>query len=88
MLRNVSENLKEGGFFVATMPNAYEIQERLKNSTDGHSFGNEVYQIKFPEDRPEKPKLFGDRYNFYLEDAVDCPEFLVDPETLESLAEK
>ena len=47
-----------------------------------------MYQIKFPEDRPEKPKRFGDRYNFYLQDAVDCPEFLVDLQTLESLAEK
>lgn len=25
MLRNVSENLKRGGYFVATIPSAYEI---------------------------------------------------------------
>lgn len=88
MLRNIAENLVEGGYFVATIPNAYEIVERLKKSVDGHTFGNDVYQIKFPEDRPNKPELFGDRYNFYLKDVVDCPEFLVNPPTLERLAEK
>lgn len=25
MLRNISENLKKGGYFIATIPNAYEI---------------------------------------------------------------
>ena len=73
---------------MATMPNACEVLRRLKNSVDGNSFGNEVYHIKFPEDRPEKPGPFGDIYNFYLQDAVNCPEFLVDLPTLESLAEK
>ncbi|XP_045623756.1 mRNA cap guanine-N7 methyltransferase [Procambarus clarkii] len=87
MLRNVSENLKKGGYFVATIPNAYEIITRLKSSR-GRSFGNEVYQIEFPEDRPENPPLFGDRYNFFLEGAVNCPEFLVHPPTLEKLAKK
>lgn len=82
MLRNISDNLKEGGLFLATLVNADEIQKRLKNSEDGHSFGNEVYQITFPEDRPNKPELFGDRYNFYLKDAVNCPEFLVNLPTL------
>ncbi|XP_037790236.1 mRNA cap guanine-N7 methyltransferase-like isoform X2 [Penaeus monodon] len=88
MLRNISENLKKGGYFIATIPNAYEIMLRLKNSEDGLSFGNEVYQIKFPEDRPATPLLFGDRYNFYLQDVVDCPEFLIHPPTLETLAAK
>lgn len=88
MLRNISENLKKGGYFIATVPNAYEIMLRLKNSEDGLSFGNEVYQIKFPEERPAPPPLFGDRYNFYLEGVVDCPEFLIHPPTLEALAAK
>ncbi|XP_042889508.1 mRNA cap guanine-N7 methyltransferase-like isoform X1 [Penaeus japonicus] len=88
MLRNISENLKKGGYFIATIPNAYEIMLRLKNSEDGLSFGNEVYRIKFPEDRPATPPLFGDRYNFYLQDVVDCPEFLIHPPTLERLAAK
>lgn len=87
MLRNVSENLRKGGYFVVTLPNAYEIMSRMTCS-DGNSIGNEVYRIVFPEDRSETPPLFGDCYNFFLEGAVDCPEFLVHPPTLEKLAKK
>lgn len=87
MLRNVSENLKTGGYFIATMPSAYEIMKRV-NENDGQTFGNEVFRIGFPEEHPENPPLFGDRYNFYLEGVVDCPEFLVHPPTLDKLAER
>ncbi|KAG0716970.1 mRNA cap guanine-N7 methyltransferase [Chionoecetes opilio] len=55
---------------------------------DGMKCGNEVYRISFPADRPEKPPLFGDCYNFFLEGVVDCPEFLVHPPTLQKLAKK
>lgn len=87
MLRNVSENLKRGGYFVATVPSAYEIMSRMK-AGGGQKCGNEVYRIEFPDDRPENPPLFGDRYNFFLEGVVDCPEFLVHPPTLKKLAKK
>ncbi|KAK8382674.1 hypothetical protein O3P69_015476 [Scylla paramamosain] len=87
MLRNVSENLKKGGYFVATIPSAYEIMSRMKLS-GGRKCGNEVYTIEFPESRSENPPLFGDRYNFFLEGVVDCPEFLVHPPTLQKLAKK
>lgn len=76
------------GFEISFVTEAYfsllKQRLRLKNSEDGLSFGNEVYQIKFPEDRPATPLLFGDRYNFYLQDVVDCPEFLIHPPTLET----
>ncbi|KAK7084485.1 hypothetical protein SK128_013501 [Halocaridina rubra] len=87
MLQNISENLKRGGYFCTTIPNANEIMSRLMKN-GGKSFGNEVYRIEFPEDRPDNPPLFGDQYNFFLEGVVDCPEFLVHPKTLEKLAEK
>lgn len=87
MLRNVSENLKKGGYFVATIPSAYEIMSRMKASSS-LSVSNEVYTIEFPKDRSENPPLFGDRYNFFLEGVVDCPEFLVHPPTLQKLAKK
>ena len=82
MLRNVSENLKQGGYFIATMPNAYEVEKRLRES-DGVTFDNEIFRIQFPRDRPANPPLFGDKYNFHLEGVVDCPEFLVHPPTLD-----
>jgi len=87
MLKNISENLKIGGFFIGTTPCAYEIMSRLQKA-GGSSFGNSVYNISFPEDMVAKPPLFGAQYNFHLEGVVDCPEFLVYLPLLEKLATK
>ncbi|KIJ69474.1 hypothetical protein HYDPIDRAFT_79871 [Hydnomerulius pinastri MD-312] len=80
MLRNVSQYLRKGGVFIGTIPNADQLLERLDalppSSTD-LSFGNSVYKIRF-EDRQSRP-LFGHRYFFFLEDAVeDVPEYIVE----------
>eukprot|EP00698_Gefionella_okellyi_P016027 TRINITY_DN4563_c0_g1_i2.p2 TRINITY_DN4563_c0_g1~~TRINITY_DN4563_c0_g1_i2.p2 ORF type:complete len:158 (+),score=26.82 TRINITY_DN4563_c0_g1_i2:635-1108(+) len=45
--------------------------------------GNSIYQIKF--DAMTFP-AFGARYHFFLEDAVDSPEYLVELRTLARLA--
>ncbi|MCL4130929.1 UNVERIFIED_CONTAM: hypothetical protein GTU68_056874, partial [Idotea baltica] len=87
MLQNASDLLRKGGYFVATIPNANKIVSSLAAS-EGSSFGNEVFKIEFPEDRPADPPLFGDAYNFFLEGVVNCPEFLVHFPTLVRLAEK
>jgi len=87
MLKNISENLQVGGFFIGTTPCAYEIMSRLQKA-GGSSFGNSVYNISFPEDMVAKPPLFGAQYNFHLEGVVDCPEFLVYLPLLEKLATK
>ncbi|XP_039279532.1 mRNA cap guanine-N7 methyltransferase [Nilaparvata lugens] len=86
LLRNASECLQPGGYFIGTMPDAYEIVSRLEKS-DGLSFGNEVYNITFESKETPFP-LFGGKYNFHLEGVVDCPEFLVHFPTLEKLALK
>lgn len=75
MLKNAAECLKEGGYFIGTIPNAYEIMKRQR-AAGGDSFGNDVYKISFLCDT-EKPPLFGAKYNFQLDGVVDCPEFLV-----------
>ncbi|KAL4067567.1 mRNA capping enzyme-domain-containing protein [Scleroderma citrinum] len=79
MLQNVSQWLRKGGVFVGTIPNAEYLLERLDAlppSATQLSFGNSVYSIRF-EDRHPRP-LFGHRYFFWLEDAVDnVPEYLV-----------
>lgn len=85
MLKNVSECLKPGGFFIGTLPDAYEIMKRLEESDDCH-FGNDVYSITFPS--KDKPSLFGAKYDFHLEGVVDCPEFLVYFPALLRLAEE
>lgn len=87
MVRNAAECLQPGGFFIATMPDAYEIMKRLRASSDGRSFGNEVYNIEFVCDT-NPPPLFGAKYQFHLEGVVDCPEFLVHFPTLEKLCRK
>jgi len=85
MLKNVSECLKPGGYFIGTLPDAYEIMKRLEEADDC-SFGNDVYSITFPS--KDKPKLFGAKYDFHLEGVVDCPEFLVYFPALLKLAEE
>ncbi len=63
----------------AKIPNAEQLLMRLDQiSADAPtlSFGNSVYSIKF-ESREPRP-LFGHRYSFFLQDAVeDVPEYIV-----------
>ncbi|VDD75843.1 unnamed protein product [Mesocestoides corti] len=90
MLHNVSSALKEGGYFIVTLPNAYEIVSRLSRSKNKRSFGNSIYTITFDEPfEPDQPMpLFGARYHFQLEGVVDCPEYLVYPPLLRAMAEE
>ncbi|XP_055952591.1 mRNA cap guanine-N7 methyltransferase-like isoform X2 [Argiope bruennichi] len=74
MLQNISECLKPGGYFIGSVPDAYDIRRRLEDASDC-CFGNDVYTVTFPS--KEQPKLFGAKYDFHLEGVVDCPEFLV-----------
>ncbi|THD23919.1 mRNA cap guanine-N7 methyltransferase [Fasciola hepatica] len=113
-LANVNHCLRPGGYFIATIPNAYEVVRRAKkayreihqsvtinkDSVEEIQFGNSVYSIRFPissysvkpnDDRGTQScslsfPLFGSRYDFTLEGVVDCPEFLVYPPLLNTLA--
>ncbi|EDW77472.1 uncharacterized protein Dwil_GK18308 [Drosophila willistoni] len=88
MVRNAAECLQPGGYFIATIPDAYEIMRRLKAAGPGQrKFGNDVYSIEFENDADELP-IFGAKYQFHLEGVVDCPEFLVHFPTLVKLARK
>ncbi|KLO18784.1 guanine-N(7)-methyltransferase [Schizopora paradoxa] len=77
MLENVSRWLRKGGVFVGTIPNDKFLLSHLDNlPPDELSFGNSVYKIRF-EERDRRP-IFGQRYYFYLRDAVeDVPEYVV-----------
>jgi mRNA (guanine-N7-)-methyltransferase len=84
LLRNVSDRLKEGGWFIGTIPNANWIVKKIRNC-EGLTFGNSVFSITFPQKRTFPP--FGAQYTFSLLDAVkDVPEYLVHFPTLERLA--
>ncbi|XP_013111340.2 mRNA cap guanine-N7 methyltransferase [Stomoxys calcitrans] len=87
MVRNAAECLQPGGYFIATIPDAYEIMKRLRLSENGRSFGNDVYNIEFCSDT-DPPPFFGAKYQFHLEGVVDCPEFLVHFPTLVKLCRK
>ena len=79
MLQNATRWLRPGGVFVGTIPNAEQLRMRLDQipaDASDLSFGNSVYSIKF-ESREPRP-LYGHRYSFFLQDAVeDVPEYVV-----------
>ena len=67
MLRNASENLRKGGFFIGTTPDAHDIMARLETGETGNSFGNSVFSVSFNEENVGKQQpLFGAEYNFHL----------------------
>ncbi|KAJ8455074.1 hypothetical protein ONZ51_g12655 [Trametes cubensis] len=88
MLKNVSTWLRPGGIFVGTIPNAKQLMEQLDAlppDSKELSWGNNVYRIRF-EERDSRP-IFGHRYWFYLQDAVDdVPEYVVHWENFVQLA--
>jgi mRNA (guanine-N7-)-methyltransferase len=87
MLKNASECLKPGGYFIGTIPDANEIMRRQKESGSEDGFGNDIYKIQFLSDPDDLP-IFGAKYNFHLDGVVDCPEFLVYFPALVELAKK
>ena len=90
IVENACSSVKVGGYFIGTTLNNRELIRRLKiaQKTDeqAHSFGSDVYQIKF-ENGHEFPE-YGCKYRFQLDGAVDCPEFLCDIGLLKKLVGK
>ncbi|KAG9010496.1 mRNA cap guanine-N7 methyltransferase [Tulasnella sp. JGI-2019a] len=87
MLDNVTRYLRPGGVFIGTVPNSHFLMEHLNripaDATD-LSWGNTVYTVRF-DDRIRK--TYGQRYSFFLKDAVDdVPEYVVHWEEFEKLA--
>ncbi|CCA69844.1 related to RNA (guanine-N7-) methyltransferase [Serendipita indica DSM 11827] len=88
MLDNVTSYLRPGGRFIGTVPNSdillNSLAEAQESDPNALSFGNEVYRIRFDQARGP---LYGHRYMFFLEDAVeDVPEYVVYWEEFVSLA--
>ncbi|XP_028296748.1 mRNA cap guanine-N(7) methyltransferase isoform X4 [Gouania willdenowi] len=85
MLKNACDQLKPGGFFIGTTPDAFELIKRLE-ATDDLTFGNDVFQVSFPS-KGSYP-LFGCQYHFSLDQVVNVPEFLVYFPLLEHMAKR
>ncbi|GBC03800.1 hypothetical protein RclHR1_05320017 [Rhizophagus clarus] len=85
-LNNVTSNLKSGGIFIGTVPDANWIVKKLKSlPKDQLKFENSIYSIRFEQKDNYPP--FGHKYWFYLKDAInDCPEYLVHFPTFQKLA--
>ncbi|KAI8909430.1 guanine-N(7)-methyltransferase domain-containing protein [Powellomyces hirtus] len=83
-LTNITKNMKPGGVFIGTIPDANWIVKKLR-AAQGLSFGNSVLNIKF-EQKDTYP-AFGHKYWFELKDAIDdCPEYLLHFPTFVRLA--
>lgn len=88
MLQNVSNSLKKGGKFVGVIPNSDVLSERLERT--GKEWGNEIYRVRFPGEVPADGVFrppFGWKYLYWLEEAVDAPEYVIPWESLRALAE-
>eukprot|EP00171_Calliarthron_tuberculosum_P006716 IDg6716t1 len=91
LLRNVTDRLQPGGFFIGTTPDANVLVRKLRATEELIISGGNVYNIcfdnefaakRFPRDKP-----YGIRYEFSLGDnVVKCPEFLVNFPAFEKLA--
>ncbi|CAM8906286.1 unnamed protein product [Rhodiola kirilowii] len=90
-LANISALLRPGGTFIGTMPDANVIIRKLREA-QGLEIGNSVYSIRFDEEFSRKKfkssSPFGIKYNFHLEDAVDCPEWIVAFNVFKKMAEE
>lgn len=86
VIENVSRYLAQGGVFIGTIPDSDTLYRRRDAlAEDEWEFGNSKYHVRF--EQKEKRKPFGDKYTFFLDDAVeDVPEYVVDWDQFESLA--
>ncbi len=87
-LVNASSSLRIGGHFLVTCPDAYVLIKKLRAQPENvFTISNDVYRAVFQSKHFDAHQPFGNRYQFYLSDAIDeCPEFLVPPRTLVELA--
>lgn len=77
-LRNAVGNLKPGGVFIGTLPDADRIVWAVRNGEAG-KFANDVCKITYEnvEELSEgQVPLFGAKFHFSLDEQVNCPEFL------------
>lgn len=92
LLRNVTDRLKPGGFFIGTTVDANVLVRKLRAVADT-TVSSTVYKVsldeKFSAKRFKGDNPFGFRYFFTLDQNVeDCPEFLVHFPTFEAMAKE
>ncbi|CEF65795.1 mRNA cap guanine-N7 methyltransferase [Strongyloides ratti] len=90
MLQNATENIKEGGYFIGTIPNANLLISLLKKNKSIY-FKNKVCNLSYlgveGKNQTEEERLaaimdsniplFGAKIDWQLDNLVNCPEYLV-----------
>lgn len=67
-----------------------EGQEDGEVEEEGFNFGNSIYRVKFPGKTPSDGVFrppYGWKYSYFLEEAVEAPEYVVPWEAFRALAE-
>ncbi|EGW31870.1 uncharacterized protein SPAPADRAFT_155616 [Spathaspora passalidarum NRRL Y-27907] len=98
LLTNVTRSLRSGGAFIGTIPSSDVIKSKIvqkqyyKTEAGKCKFGNELYSVTFDKEPPADGVFrppFGNKYRYWLKDAVDdVPEYVVPFETLRTLCEE
>ncbi len=74
-LQTVSNHLVDDGYFFGTTVFGLHLLQQLHSK--GLEFGNEIYKIRF-ESMDNQQQVYGRKYRFYLQDAIDgCDEYVV-----------
>ncbi|KAI5968929.1 ABD1 [Candida theae] len=99
LLTNVSKSLRVGGRFIGTIPSSDFIKSKIVDkqyyrdaNTGKIKLGNGLYSATFDKEPPEDGVFrppFGNRYSYWLKDAVDdVPEYVVPFEILRAICEE
>ena len=95
-LRNLYR-LREDGYFIGSIPDANVLVQKWRSKPpNNHQFGNSKYRVTFKcdEDNMKKKKInfekppYAIRYMFNLNDAVDCPEYILHFDNFVEIAAK
>ena len=87
LAKNISDSLKCGGTFVASLTCSSKIIEGLRNCSNLSSFGNSVFQIKLLKPLPEKVPEFGFKFQFEVGNH-SFEEYLIQEFVLEQVMAK
>ncbi|KAI6202481.1 MRNA cap guanine-N7 methyltransferase [Aphelenchoides besseyi] len=79
-LRNATERLRPGGYFIGTMPDARQILNLIINKGNNNCYENDVCRVDLTDKainlKTTQPPLFGAQIYFALDQVVNCPEYL------------
>ncbi|KAI6220138.1 MRNA cap guanine-N7 methyltransferase [Aphelenchoides fujianensis] len=79
-LRNATERLRPGGYFIGTMPDARQILNLICNKGENNCYENDVCRVDLTDKsvdlKTTRPPLFGAQLYFALDQVVNCPEYL------------